>query len=88
MISNGFETDLSCFVFPWLNLSSLTLRIIPKAIHVTHAADPPLLNNGRVCPVTGKILRATPILIKLSLRPLILAPISLKRVVVSGQQLA
>ena len=35
-------------------------KIIPIATHVIHIELPPLLINGKVCPVTGMIPNETP----------------------------
>ncbi|MNE51519.1 hypothetical protein D3C80_1461510 [compost metagenome] len=42
----------------------VTLKIVPKEIQVIQMELPPLLINGKVCPVTGNNSTATPILIK------------------------
>ena len=44
-------------------MSLLTLRIIPKPILLNQMEVPPMLINGKGCPVTGKIWTATAILI-------------------------
>ena len=44
-------------------LDALTLKIIPKPKQVIQIEVPPLLINGKVCPVTGKIFTATAMLI-------------------------